>query len=88
MPTTTSKKPRQQSARAASVTIDLQRDSLLNTSQVAELTGYHEKTIRNMLCRREGPKAIKLGTKAQSRVVYRRSDVEAWIMNRGRTVNG
>jgi len=68
--------------------IDLQRDQLLTTAQVAVVTGYTEKTIRNLLCLREGPRAIKMGTKAQARVVYRRSDVELWIMNRGRVVNG
>jgi len=88
MPTTTTKKTRRQNAGPAAAAVDLQRDQLLNTSQVSDLTGYSEKTLRNLLCRREGPKAIKLGTTAQARVVYRRSDVEAWILKRGRTVNG
>ena len=84
----TTKTTRRQSAGKASAAVDLQRDQLLNTSQVAGLTGYSEKTLRNFLCLREGPKAIKLGTTRQSRVVYRRSDVEAWILNRGRSLNG
>lgn len=48
---------------------------LLQTSQVAEMTGLSESTLRYFRHTNQGPRSGKLGR----RVVYRRADVEAWI---------
>lgn len=49
---------------------------LLNTKEVAEMTGLSEGTLRYYRHTNQGPKSGKLGAR---RVVYRKADVEAWI---------
>jgi predicted DNA-binding transcriptional regulator AlpA len=48
---------------------------LLRVPEVAALTGIPEATLRFWRHRGTGPRSAKLGR----RVVYRQSDVEAWI---------
>jgi DNA-binding transcriptional MerR regulator len=48
---------------------------LLNTSEVAGLTGVPENTLRYYRHKRLGPKSGKLA----GRVVYKESDVLAWV---------
>lgn len=62
--------------------IDLERDRLLTRREAAALAGLDPKTLRVMDMERRGPRYLKLGTTKQARVVYRRSDVEAWIASR------
>jgi hypothetical protein len=57
----------------------LRDDALLSTAQAASLVGLTPKTLRQLRCDRSGPRCLKLGTKKQSRTVYRRSDLERWI---------
>ena len=80
---TTVSKRRARVAAPAQSLVDLQTDKLLSVAEVAALTGYACQTLRNFICTRQGPRFIKLGTSKQSRVVFRRSDVEAWVSNRG-----
>lgn len=51
------------------------RERLLRISEVAEWTGIPEATLRYFRHQGTGPKSAKLGR----RVVYRESDVQAWI---------
>jgi len=85
MPKGTSKtlKPR---AKAEPVTpavaiadISLANDCLLGTAAAGALVGLTQKTMRQLRCDKAGPRCFKLGTGKQSRVVYRRSDLEAWV---------
>lgn len=48
---------------------------LLRIQEVSELTGIPINTLRFWRANSTGPKAAKLGR----RLVYRRTDVEAWI---------
>ena len=75
---------RVRAASPALALVDLQTDKLLTVAQVAAATGYQPQTLRNLVCTRQGPRCIKLGTTKQARVVFRRSDVEAWLLKRGR----
>ena len=49
--------------------------SLLSTSEVSEMTGLSESTLRYFRATDQGPKSGKLGR----RCMYRSEDVEAWI---------
>ena len=59
--------------------LSLKDDCLLGTTDAARLLGLAPKTLRVMRCEKTGPRCMKLGTKKQSRTVYRRSDLERWI---------
>jgi predicted DNA-binding transcriptional regulator AlpA len=48
---------------------------LLRVPDVAELTGVSENTLRHWRHMGTGPKSARLGR----RIVYRATDVEAWI---------
>ena len=59
----------------------LQSDALLTEAQVVQR--YRWLTLgklRNMRFRHEGPKYHKFGPHKNSRVFYRISDIEAWIL--------
>ena len=43
---------------------------------------------REAACNRAGPRCIKFGSKQQSRVFYRRSDLEAWALKAGHAIGG
>ncbi|WP_042059771.1 helix-turn-helix transcriptional regulator, partial [Acidomonas methanolica] len=47
----------------------------LRTTEVAELLGLSPRTLEKYRCIGEGPAFLKLG----QRVLYARSDVEAWL---------
>lgn len=49
--------------------------SLLSTSEVSEITGLSESTLRYFRATDQGPKSGKLGR----RVVYKSEDVNTWI---------
>jgi predicted DNA-binding transcriptional regulator AlpA len=59
--------------------LSLQGDRLLSTNQAAALIGLSAKTLRQLRCDRQGPRCFKLGAAAQSRVLYRQSDLESWL---------
>ena len=59
--------------------ISLANDCLLGTAPAAALVGLTPKTLRSLRCDKAGPRCFKLGTGKQARVVYRRSDIEAWV---------
>lgn len=67
------------------VDLRLDEDSLLSTPRAARAVGLAPKTLRAMRCDRTGPRCIKLGGKKQSRVFYRRSDLELWVRERAAT---
>lgn len=60
----------------------LDDDPLLSTPRAARAVGLAPKTLRAMRCDRSGPRCIKLGRRKQSRVYYRRSDLERWVRER------
>lgn len=66
----------------------LSNDQALTTSQVASVTPFSQKTLRQMRCDRTGPRCFKLGTGKQARVFYLRSDVEKWIRSLATVVQG
>lgn len=49
--------------------------SLLSTSEVSEITGLSESTLRYFRATDQGPKSGKLGR----RVLYKSEDVNTWI---------
>lgn len=51
------------------------RERLLRIEEVADWTGVSENTLRFWRQAGKGPKSAKLGR----RVVYRESDVQAWL---------
>ena len=52
---------------------------LLNSSEVAKLLHLSVPTLERMRSLGTGPTFIKLGTGKRARVVYRRSDIDAWL---------
>jgi predicted DNA-binding transcriptional regulator AlpA len=68
--------------------ISLKDDCLLGTAQAAALVALTPKTLRQLRCDKAGPRCLKLGTAKQSRTVYRRSDLEAWVRSRVVAVQG
>jgi predicted DNA-binding transcriptional regulator AlpA len=68
--------------------LSLATDTLLSTADAARLVGLSAKTLRQLRCDKSGPRCLKLGTKKQSRTVYRRSDLERWIRSCVVTVTG
>jgi predicted DNA-binding transcriptional regulator AlpA len=50
-------------------------EQIMRVPEVAELTGVSESTLRFWRSTGQGPKSAKLGR----RIVYRLSDVEAWV---------
>lgn len=50
-------------------------EQLLRPGQVAEWITLSEQTLANMRHQGRGPRYVKAG----ARVLYRRSDVEAWL---------
>lgn len=67
-------------------TLTLENDRLLGTTAAASILGISNKTLRQLRCDREGPRCLKFGTSKQSRVYYRRSDLEAWAASRAHAV--
>ncbi len=57
----------------------LTSDELLTSEQTAALLGLKPKCLDVWRLRGQGPTFIKLGTKKQSPVRYKRSDVEGWL---------
>jgi len=93
--TSTIRKPLKPQAKASPVTpaaalegFSLLNDQLLTTSQAGSLIGLSAKSLRCMRCDRSGPRCLKLGAGKQARVVYRRSDLEKWVMSRVTAVQG
>jgi len=82
--------PRRQATKPGDPLADLslRDDALLTTSQAAALVGLTPKTLRQLRCERAGPRCLKLGTKKQSRTVYRRSDLERWIRQEAHVIGG
>ena len=82
--TTTTRKRSSPKASPAQALADLslKDDVLLGTAAAAALVGLSAKSLRQFRCDRTGPRCLKLGSKKQSRTVYRRSDLEAWIRSR------
>lgn len=56
----------------------------MNSVEVAEMVRAPEQTLRYWRWKGTGPK----GTKVGRRVLYRRSDVEAWLVERERAQHG
>jgi hypothetical protein len=80
VPVLSSKKPRQaKSEQSAKPRIDLEGDKLITRRELSRRSGFDVKTLRVMDMERRGCRYLKLGTKKQSRVVYRLSDAERWI---------
>ena len=52
---------------------------LLTTVQAARLLRLSVPTLERMRSLGTGPTFIKLGTGKRARVVYRRTDIEAWL---------
>lgn len=73
---------------AALADISLRDDVLCSTAEAARLLGVSQKTLRTWRCERAGPRCLKLGTLKQSRTVYRRSDLEAWVSRNVAEVRG
>jgi hypothetical protein len=67
------------SPSAALADLNLGEDTLLTTAQAAAALGLSAKTMRQLRCDKSGPRCLKFGTKKQGRVVYRKSDLEAWV---------
>lgn len=59
----------------------LPEERFLSTKELAELLRLKEQTLRAWRLRGDGPRYIKLGG-PKAPVVYRWSDVEAWLEER------
>jgi predicted DNA-binding transcriptional regulator AlpA len=88
MKTPTPRKTSKATPAEAIADLSLKDDALLPTAEAARLVGLTPKTLRQLRCDRTGPRCLKLGTKKQSRTVYRRSDLERWIRSCVVTVTG
>jgi predicted DNA-binding transcriptional regulator AlpA len=91
MATTTTTRKRSSpkaSPTAALADISLRDDCVVGTPEASRLTGLSQKTLRQLRCEKTGPRFFKLGDKKQSRAVYRRSDLERWLVSRVVTVGG
>jgi predicted DNA-binding transcriptional regulator AlpA len=54
-------------------------DGLLTTEAAAEYLGLGKSTLNLWRSIGTGPKFIRLGDKPQSKVAYRKEDLDAWI---------
>lgn len=54
----------------------------LSSALAAIMLGIKPTTLEIWRCKGKGPPFVKLGTAKQAPVVYRRSDVEAWMRER------
>jgi predicted DNA-binding transcriptional regulator AlpA len=68
--------------------LSLKDDCLLGTAEAARLVGLSPKTLRQMRCEKAGPRCLKLGAGRQARCLYRRSDLERWVLSRIVTIQG
>ncbi len=68
--------------------ISLKDDVVMGTPEASRVTGLSQKTLRQLRCEKTGPRWFKLGDKKQSRALYRRSDLERWLVSRVVTVGG
>lgn len=68
--------------------ISLKDDCLMGTTPAAALVGLTPKTLRQLRCDKAGPRCYKLGAGKQARVVYRRSDLEAWVKSSIAAIHG
>ena len=59
-------------------------NDLLTTEEAAEALGLSKSTLDNWRTRDQGPRYIRLGETATSKVVYRRSELERWLTAHGR----
>ncbi|SEP49946.1 Helix-turn-helix domain-containing protein [Rhodospirillales bacterium URHD0017] len=57
-------------------------DQLLTSDQAAAILGLQVNTLEIWRFRGQGPRFLKLGTRKQSPVRYKRSDVESWLAQR------
>ena len=83
----TARKP-QRSPAAALADISLKDDCLYSTAQASKLLGLSAKTLRALRCDRAGPPCLKMGIRAQARVMYRRSALEAWVQRNATPMGG
>jgi phage terminase Nu1 subunit (DNA packaging protein) len=67
------------SEQSAKPRIDLEGDRLITRRELSRLSGYDMKTLRVKDMQRTGCRYLKLGTKKQSRIVYRLSDAQRWL---------
>jgi predicted DNA-binding transcriptional regulator AlpA len=54
-------------------------EEALSSAQAAAMLGIKRTTLEIWRYRGKGPRFVKFGKAKQSGVVYRRSDVEAWM---------
>ena len=66
----------------------LEGGRLLSTRDLEALTGVPGQSWRRMRCDGVGPVFLKLGDGAKAKVVYRESDIEAWLSSRIRIPTG
>ncbi len=59
--------------------------STLDTKQAAKLLGLGRSTLVKMRSFGGGPPFLKLGDGLRSRVVYDRTDLQAWLQSRRRS---
>jgi len=87
---TTTKKPTgaARTPDAALADLSLKNDTLHRTAEAAKILGLTPKTLRQLRCDRAGPRCLKLGTSKQARTLYRRSDLERWIVENAHVVGG
>lgn len=52
---------------------------LLLEAEAAEIMRSSPRTLQNWRARGEGPRFVKMGRGARSKVCYRRADIDAWI---------
>lgn len=63
----------------ATTTWDNSRDMFLTTGEAAEYLRLSTQTMDRFRATGEGPPYIKLGNGKRSKVIYRRSDIDAWL---------
>jgi predicted DNA-binding transcriptional regulator AlpA len=56
-------------------------EDLLTTLQTAEQYAIKPATLRNWRWKRQGPPFVRVGSK---KIVYRRADVDAWLLQQQR----
>jgi hypothetical protein len=61
------------------VALDDDKGRLVDTVEAAKLLLLSPRTLEGMRFNAQGPRYIKLGTGARAKVVYRISDLDAWL---------
>jgi excisionase family DNA binding protein len=61
------------------LSVPLGQTRLLTTEEAAEVVRLSPRTLEDMRCNKTGPAYAKLGAGKRAKVLYKLSDLDAWV---------